>query len=222
MSDGEVLPPGWEKRLLVMQNYYLNTYTKDSQWDAPTEAAKPPSSEKVQCSHLLVKHRDSRRPSSWKEENITRTRDEALELIEGFREKLDAESATFEELASVHSDCSSAKRGGDLGPFGRGVRGRGCGGVEYTTTGVVLVVPLLSFSQSSADSEIRWPMMCLPSTNDLVVSVGVPGRSANASFSFSQSSADSEIRWPMMCVPSTNDLVVSVGVPGQSANASFV
>ncbi|CAG0916949.1 unnamed protein product [Notodromas monacha] len=39
-----------------------------------------------------------------------------------------------------------------------------------------------SFSQSSADSEIRWPMMCLPSTNDLVVSVGVPGRSANASF----------------------------------------
>ncbi|CAG0918296.1 unnamed protein product [Notodromas monacha] len=122
MSDGEVLPPGWEKRVSrsTGQTYYLNTYTKDSQWDAPTEAAKQPSSEKVQCSHLLVKHRDSRRPSSWKEENITRTRDEALELIKGFREKLDAESATFEELASVHSDCSSAKRGGDLGPFGRG------------------------------------------------------------------------------------------------------
>lgn len=28
--------------------------------------------------------------------------------------------ATFEELASQFSDCSSAKRGGDLGPFGRG------------------------------------------------------------------------------------------------------
>jgi len=28
--------------------------------------------------------------------------------------------STFEELASQFSDCSSAKRGGDLGPFGRG------------------------------------------------------------------------------------------------------
>lgn len=28
--------------------------------------------------------------------------------------------ATFEELASKYSDCSSAKRGGDLGLFGRG------------------------------------------------------------------------------------------------------
>lgn len=27
---------------------------------------------------------------------------------------------TFEEIASEVSDCSSAKRGGDLGPFGRG------------------------------------------------------------------------------------------------------
>ena len=27
---------------------------------------------------------------------------------------------TFEELASEVSDCSSAKRGGDLGKFGRG------------------------------------------------------------------------------------------------------
>ena len=27
---------------------------------------------------------------------------------------------TFQELASEFSDCSSAKRGGDLGPFARG------------------------------------------------------------------------------------------------------
>lgn len=27
---------------------------------------------------------------------------------------------SFEEIASEFSDCSSAKRGGDLGPFGRG------------------------------------------------------------------------------------------------------
>ena len=28
--------------------------------------------------------------------------------------------AAFEDLAEKFSDCSSAKRGGDLGPFGRG------------------------------------------------------------------------------------------------------
>lgn len=27
---------------------------------------------------------------------------------------------TLEQLAQKYSDCSSAKRGGDLGPFGRG------------------------------------------------------------------------------------------------------
>lgn len=35
----------------------------------------------VQASHLLVKHRESRRPSSWKEKTITRSKEEALEMI---------------------------------------------------------------------------------------------------------------------------------------------
>ena len=37
----------------------------------------------VRASHILVKHRESRRPSSWKEEKITRTKEEALEILEG-------------------------------------------------------------------------------------------------------------------------------------------
>jgi len=37
----------------------------------------------VQCSHILVKHRESRRPSSWREESITRNKDEALKQLEG-------------------------------------------------------------------------------------------------------------------------------------------
>ena len=69
---------------------------------------------------MLVKHRDSRRPSSWREENITRTKEEALELLNGYREQIVSGKATFAELASQYSDCSSAKHGGDLGPFGRG------------------------------------------------------------------------------------------------------
>ena len=50
----------------------------------PTRPAeKAAEGEKVQASHLLVKHRDSRRPSSWREENITRTKEEALEIVKG-------------------------------------------------------------------------------------------------------------------------------------------
>ncbi len=37
-----------------------------------------------------------------------------------FRHKLEHEGMSFEELASTESDCSSYKRGGDLGAFGRG------------------------------------------------------------------------------------------------------
>lgn len=37
-----------------------------------------------------------------------------------YRRQITAGERTFEELASEFSDCSSAKRGGDLGAFGRG------------------------------------------------------------------------------------------------------
>lgn len=98
-------------------------YTKESQWDLPTKPAQPVSPSgpsKIQASHLLVKHRDSRRPSSWREENITRSKEEALEILKGYRDKITGGESSFAELASKYSDCSSAKRGGDLGPFTRG------------------------------------------------------------------------------------------------------
>lgn len=37
----------------------------------------------MQASHLLVKHRGSRRPSSWKQAEITRSKEEALEILKG-------------------------------------------------------------------------------------------------------------------------------------------
>ena len=80
------VPEGWEERESRSsgQSYYINKYTKQSQWETPTEPAKPASEDdKVQSSHLLVKHRDSRRPSSWREENITRSKEEALEILQG-------------------------------------------------------------------------------------------------------------------------------------------
>lgn len=123
MSD-EILPEGWEKRTSrsTGHSYYLNLYTKESQWETPTEPAEQTGSgpAKVQCSHLLVKHKGSRRASSWREENITRSKDEAIDILKGYLEKINSGEATLAELASKYSDCSSAKRGGDLGPFGRG------------------------------------------------------------------------------------------------------
>merc|ERR1712045_615861 len=105
MSD---VPEGWEERQSrsTGQSYFVNKYTKQSQWDRPTEAAKPPSQDdKVQASHLLVKHKDSRRPSSWREDTITRSKEEALEILKGYREQITNGSASFEDLASKYSDC---------------------------------------------------------------------------------------------------------------------
>lgn len=124
MSE-ETLPAGWEKRLSrsTGQHYYLNIHTKESQWDTPDKPAEPANTgapDQVQCSHLLVKHKDSRRPSSWREDNITRSKDEALSLVKTYREQIVQGKASFADLATTYSDCSSAKRGGDLGPFGRG------------------------------------------------------------------------------------------------------
>ncbi|KAJ3221667.1 Peptidyl-prolyl cis-trans isomerase NIMA-interacting protein 1 [Clydaea vesicula] len=100
--------------------YYLNLSNNQSQWEKPTEYKElillkvyP-----VRASHLLVKHNQSRRPSSWKQAEITRTKEEALEIISAFRKKITEENVDFASLASVESDCSSAKNGGDLGYFG--------------------------------------------------------------------------------------------------------
>ncbi|OWZ22605.1 Peptidylprolyl cistrans isomerase NIMAinteracting 1 [Phytophthora megakarya] len=86
----------------------------------------------VQALHILVKHSGSRRPSSWRQENITRSKAVAEAKAGGIRDKLlacveanpdrssEALRELFEEIAKEESDCSSAKRGGDLGPFTRG------------------------------------------------------------------------------------------------------
>ncbi len=82
--------------------------------------------EKVRVLHILKKHNKSRRPASWRMPKITISKEEAIgelhELISILDEcKEDAKElrATFEELAKTESDCSSAKRGGDVGFFGR-------------------------------------------------------------------------------------------------------
>ncbi|XP_023408222.1 peptidyl-prolyl cis-trans isomerase NIMA-interacting 1 isoform X2 [Loxodonta africana] len=91
MADEEKLPPGWEKRMSRSSGrvYYFNHITNASQWERPSGNSSGGSKNgqgeptRVRCSHLLVKHSQSRRPSSWRQEKITRTKEEALELING-------------------------------------------------------------------------------------------------------------------------------------------
>lgn len=82
--------------------------------------------DKVRAFHILKKHRDSRRPASWRQAKITISKKEASEelrelitILKDVANDPKELRATFEELAKTESDCTSAKRGGDLGFFGR-------------------------------------------------------------------------------------------------------
>jgi NIMA-interacting peptidyl-prolyl cis-trans isomerase 1 len=96
---------------------------KEEPSSLPSSSSSP---KEVRVFHILKKHRGSKRPASWRNPKITQTKEEAHEELEGLLEILEDEEgdlkelrATFEELARTESDCSSAKRGGDLGFFGR-------------------------------------------------------------------------------------------------------
>jgi len=120
--------------------YFFNSESKQSRWDAPPELSKdeinqlPGAKEhleggkssdrahegQVRASHLLIKHSGSRRPSSWKESNITRSKEEAIEILRRLEAEINGSSEKFAELAQIHSDCSSHDHGGDLSWFGHG------------------------------------------------------------------------------------------------------
>ena len=96
------LPAGWEVRHSNSKNlpYYFNESQKQSRWEPPpgtdTEKLKTYMAEhhsapeirpdaaglngsagnngKIRASHLLVKHKDSRRPSSWREVRLYQSR----------------------------------------------------------------------------------------------------------------------------------------------------
>ncbi|KAI8942226.1 hypothetical protein NX059_000309 [Plenodomus lindquistii] len=153
-SEQTGLPEGWEVRRSNTKNlpYYFQAATKDSRWEPPAgtdpellkaymaahhsskgvpPAAFAPTKDKIRCAHLLVKHAESRRPASWREPKIVRTKADAIKLIEEYQKQIQAYETgkeptagvvpkSLSELATTESDCSSARKGGDLGFFGRG------------------------------------------------------------------------------------------------------
>lgn len=119
------------------QPYYFNPKSLESRWDPPEGAdfeklkdhmAKNYSSsilnprangngaggDKIRCAHVLVKHRDSRRPSSWRQAKITRSKEEARSILQRFQERINSGETTLGDLAVSESDCTSARKRGDL------------------------------------------------------------------------------------------------------------
>lgn len=143
MAEATGLPENWTVRFSKSKNlpYYFNAATNESQWEPPRDAdqeklkrymaenysASGPlpagdggQSGKIRCAHLLVKHNQSRRPSSWKQAEITRSKDEAMDMILAYEQRIRAGELSLADLAVSESDCSSARKRGDLGYFGKG------------------------------------------------------------------------------------------------------
>eukprot|EP00924_Labyrinthula_sp_SR-Ha-C_P000083 maker-scaffold_39-snap-gene-0.38-mRNA-1 protein AED:0.02 eAED:0.02 QI:113/1/1/1/1/1/2/104/164 len=122
-SSREKLPPGWvmvtteEKPQKI---YYFNELSRVSTWDRPKLEKSP---KEIKANHILVKHAGVKNPYSKRtQQKITYTKAEALEklkTIQSALEKVDSSELKpeFEKVAQKESDCSSFKRGGDLGPF---------------------------------------------------------------------------------------------------------
>ncbi|CAO2651679.1 Nn.00g042490.m01.CDS01 [Neocucurbitaria sp. VM-36] len=200
MSSQETgLPEGWEVRRSNTKNlpYYFHAQTKDSRWEPPagtdsemlknymaqhhsSKGVAPASfaatEGKIRCAHLLVKHRDSRRPASWREPKITRSKEEARELIEGYQAQIrayeegtgDANAKSLSELATTESDCSSARKGGDLGFFGKGdmqkefelaafaLQKGEVSGIVETASGIHLIQRLALHPRAQFDANTFW------------------------------------------------------------------
>lgn len=135
-SDESGLPEPWEVRISNSKNlpYYFNPDTKESRWEPPEGADADKlkmymanhhtsgisrtldnnQEDKIRCAHLLIKHRESRRPSSWREARITRTKEEAMTVLLGHEQRIRSGAETLGDLAMAESDCSSARKRGDL------------------------------------------------------------------------------------------------------------
>lgn len=133
------LPANWEVRYSQTKNlpYYYNGTTHESRWEPPSECdldklraymthfsrdgrSTTSSEDRVRVAHILIKHQESRRPSSWRETKITRSQAEAVQIAERLKSEIASGRRTLGDLAMTESDDSSASKRGDLGYFSRG------------------------------------------------------------------------------------------------------
>lgn len=69
----------------------------------------------VQASHILLAYEGAERSTA------TRTKEEALDLMESLQDSISTGSIAFAAAAEQYSDCPSSADGGNLGPFPRNV-----------------------------------------------------------------------------------------------------
>lgn len=127
-TSAEELPHGWKKvdsKSRPGKSYFLHLKSGEKTWKlshvhakerefrhkAKAKAAASSSSSKkhssssksesVHALHILVKHADSRRPSSWRQESVTRKKAVAVAKVEGIREKLVACAKENPEVRDV-------------------------------------------------------------------------------------------------------------------------
>ncbi len=70
-------------------------------------------SDQIRASHILINHADA--PQA----NTQLTAEDAMKQISALKANIE-DGTPFEQVAGEHSDCPSARQGGDLGNFGRG------------------------------------------------------------------------------------------------------
>ena len=76
--------------------------------------------DQVKCSHILLKHTESRNPhDSYRNKPVTRSKAEAIAGILEIKGCIQSVE-DFQRIAKAKSECRSAQNGGDLGYFGRG------------------------------------------------------------------------------------------------------
>ena len=124
------LPAGWSMKESKSQPgkfYFFNSASGETSWEPPTNTTS--SVGRVRASHILRKHRGSRRPASWRCDNITQSKEDSISQITEFIHLLEEERNShgpqamidlFARIAKKESDCGSAQKGGDLDFFERG------------------------------------------------------------------------------------------------------
>ena len=70
-------------------------------------------SDQIRASHILINHADA--PQA----NTQLLAEDAMKQVKELKTKIEG-GTPFEQIAGEHSDCPSARQGGDLGNFGRG------------------------------------------------------------------------------------------------------
>ena len=120
------LPAPWrwkESRSTPGDYYCINEKTGERRWQAPSESKPKKNDDKITVVHVLLKHAESRRPSSHRTKVISLAKSDARNEADALRTRVAASSdmeAALAAEASKRSDCPSASTGGRLKPFQRG------------------------------------------------------------------------------------------------------